>query len=523
MDIMKWYDGRRVLFFGDDRGRMCCDICDLQHPHYPWKCQIYYTPEKIRERYIETDRCAACGLVHCQSEECNSEHIRFQNGGKICKRCGAWNHHLFWTCDGYPHPGSQFKTSNKAVHSYMAAMQHDIKNNSAELDIIEDNSESLVINQNNTDKYQIKKLLQEKEDLVRELKVKDEFYIKHEWKIKQLDIILQENDDFHKEKHRAKEQNKIVSEQNKIDSELISFLEGETYSLDLKIQNLENNLKNKSDHIKRPNDHHHKVVEEFQSKISELESQLLLQEKHSSDHKEKYDTYCKIIERYNRKYEEIEENLKKIQRKKEENMKERYKKSLEFYREKIKQNYKAQREFMEKYDIESNRFMDLISIIFPKAKIDSDLDNLSFINVLESKLRDTGCESEACQKKMQETVKSRNTEISILKENLSQIESKMTVNKKELLDRQENLRNAQAYVESLMYERIHNNEIINQKNKTIESLQLQFKTSQDKIHTEENILIHNVTSQDTIHEKENIRLHKSNLNVSINDIKREEK
>ena len=80
-------------------------------------------------------------------------------------------------------------------------------------------------------------------------------------------------------------------------------------------------------------------------------------------------------------------------------MKERYRKSLELYREKIKQNCKAKREFMEKYDIEINRFMDLISIIFPKAKIDSDLDNLAFINVLESKVRDTGCESEACQNK----------------------------------------------------------------------------------------------------------------------------
>ena len=103
-------------------------MCDPHRFHYPWECNEYNTPKKIRERHIEI--CVACGVRHGSpqwkdsqwndsngkpKDECHIEYILQQNRGQRCNRCGDWNH-LFWTCDGYPHPGSQFKTSNKTAY-----------------------------------------------------------------------------------------------------------------------------------------------------------------------------------------------------------------------------------------------------------------------------------------------------------------------------------------------------------------------------------------------------------------------
>ena len=118
--------------------RIYCELCLSFTPsgkitkHAPWHCRWYDTPQKARERLTELDCCTACGLgrkIHY--EECNPystlrgprgdfQYLKstlksIEYGGhKNCVRCGKANH-LFWTCNGGPHPGSQFKKSIETV------------------------------------------------------------------------------------------------------------------------------------------------------------------------------------------------------------------------------------------------------------------------------------------------------------------------------------------------------------------------------------------------------------------------
>ena len=67
----------------------------------------------IQQRYKELGACVACSISDRKHEdECSSMDIILNNKGAPCKRCGGTDH-IFWTCDGKPHPGSQFKKSEK--------------------------------------------------------------------------------------------------------------------------------------------------------------------------------------------------------------------------------------------------------------------------------------------------------------------------------------------------------------------------------------------------------------------------
>ena len=210
--------------------------------------------------------------------------------------------------------------------------------------------------------------------------------------------------------------------------------------------------------------------------------------------------HCRIITGFQSQISYLQNKLKKKTEESSEEiiLKEKlvaYDQRLTIYEDAFKQNEK-----------ESDVFMHLLSIIFPKIKTDKNLDNVSFIKILENKVKETGCESIVCQKKIQENAKAGDKEMSILKEKFSQLESKMTVSEKDLLTSQENCKNLQAHYECLKHELDSNNGIIDQKNNTIDSLQEQLQILQHEIY-----------------KKEDIKLQDVNLNLSVDNIKQEEK
>ena len=75
-----------------------------------------------------------------------------------------------------------------------------------------------------------------------------------------------------------------------------------------------------------------------------------------------------------------------------ENEKEQRKADLDFL---IQQRDK----FMADYETECDKFMNLLAILFPKTKVEN-MDNVSFVDLLEKKAKSMGCESLAFENKI---------------------------------------------------------------------------------------------------------------------------
>ena len=93
------------------KGRSSCQLCynKGKRGHSEWNCPRYKDPASVRQYLISQDLCRACGIPsQLHDEGCCRKRILIFNRGDKCRRCGGIDH-LFWTCDGGPHPGSQFK------------------------------------------------------------------------------------------------------------------------------------------------------------------------------------------------------------------------------------------------------------------------------------------------------------------------------------------------------------------------------------------------------------------------------
>ena len=99
------------------KGRSSCQLCyhnKGKRGHSEWNCPRYKDPISVRQYLISQDLCRACGIPsQLHDEGCCSKRILIFNRGDKCRRCGEIDH-LFWTCDGGPHPGSQFKNVKSA-------------------------------------------------------------------------------------------------------------------------------------------------------------------------------------------------------------------------------------------------------------------------------------------------------------------------------------------------------------------------------------------------------------------------
>jgi len=149
---------------------------------------------------------------------------------------------------------------------------------------------------------------------------------------------------------------------------------------------------------------------------------------------------------------------------------------------------------MKEYEEECNKFMELLKVLFPNTKV-GNLDNLAMVNFFENKAKTSGCESDACKKKISMNLIQRQNEISLIKEQLIDIENKLSNQKglKEKLSQKEEIICHQEIVIQNLKEK--NNEEINLKNEVIreqqnqiENLKMQSSELMKRIHeTEEPI------------------------------------
>ena len=115
------------------RGHMSCCLCAPgigKRGHSEFNCRRYRDPIQVRQRLRQIDHCLACGCSR-QSHESDPQgcflwRILMINRGERCRRCGDIDH-VFWTCDGSPHPGSQFKQVQLVGKSNNISAQYDTK------------------------------------------------------------------------------------------------------------------------------------------------------------------------------------------------------------------------------------------------------------------------------------------------------------------------------------------------------------------------------------------------------------
>ena len=115
------------------RGHMSCCLCipgKGKRGHSEFNCQRYRDPIQIRQRLRQINHCLAYGCSR-QSHESDPQGcflwiILMTNRGERCRRCGDIDH-VFWTCDGGPHPGSQFKQVQLVEKSNNISAQYDTK------------------------------------------------------------------------------------------------------------------------------------------------------------------------------------------------------------------------------------------------------------------------------------------------------------------------------------------------------------------------------------------------------------
>ena len=122
--IKKWsYDHRQRRTF--------CYLCTPgkgKMGHSEFNCRRYRDPIQIRQRLRQIDHCLACGgsrhFHESGPQGCYLWKVLMVNRGMRCRRCGDVDH-MFWTCDGNPHPGSQFKQVQLLGKSNNISAQYD--------------------------------------------------------------------------------------------------------------------------------------------------------------------------------------------------------------------------------------------------------------------------------------------------------------------------------------------------------------------------------------------------------------
>ena len=110
-----------------------CGLCapgKRKRGHSEFNCRRYRGPTQIRQRLRQIDHCLACGGSRQSHESepqgCSLWFILMVNRGMRCRRCDGIDH-MFWTCDGSPHPGSQFKQVQLVGKSNNISAQYDTK------------------------------------------------------------------------------------------------------------------------------------------------------------------------------------------------------------------------------------------------------------------------------------------------------------------------------------------------------------------------------------------------------------
>ena len=141
---------------------------------------------------------------------------------------------------------------------------------------------------------------------------------------------------------------------------------------------------------------------------------------------------------------------------------------IQCLRESNKQYCKEMGDFQQKYVKEKEKLWKFLSIIFPKARTaynsNWNQSEATFIESLETKLISSGCESTACQGKIQEATGAKDEEIATLKKDCSKLEA-----------------NLAAHIESLGHQISSHEEIIHQRDEIIKILHSKVRNQQEEI------------------------------------------
>ena len=141
----------------------------------------------------------------------------------------------------------------------------------------------------------------------------------------------------------------------------------------------------------------------------------------------------------------------------------------EHLKESNTQYCKEMGDFHQKYVREEEKLWNFLSIIFPKACKAynptpwNNQDKATFIESLETKLISSGCESTACQGKIQEATRIKDEEISTLKKDCSKLEADFA-----------------AHFESFQHQLSRHKEIIQQREESIKNLHSKLRSQQEE-------------------------------------------
>ena len=131
---------RRHQRIEQGRGQYSCALCRCEG-HSVWNCRRYDTPKKVRCRLMELNHCRACTTDHKADAKCSFHSIFYHNRGDSCRRCGQVDH-VFWTCDGMPHPGPQFEKTKGDIDK---SKDKGTQNNGKKQEILDKNGPNKII------------------------------------------------------------------------------------------------------------------------------------------------------------------------------------------------------------------------------------------------------------------------------------------------------------------------------------------------------------------------------------------
>ena len=368
--------------------------------HRPWNCRKYNTPMKARDRLIELDRCAACGIKRkdhgeecepyyhtiCSTNEILDLGTEIGYHANVCHECDS-PHHLTWTCDGpegEPHPGSQFKKSFETVSVSRATTLENGKSTQQDKAdkekprINSENLESLTSREESTNKQDT-----DLESSIGEITAD---------KCQKDALIEKQTKEIEDLKSQIKNQNDYIADRKEYEDHLMTEM--------LQLQS----KKDKTKHIK----HLESLNDHFRQKIKQMEM---------------------------RKGNSLEVNIDDI---------------------------------IEQHEKESNKYMDLLALIFPDEKIDGNIDNMTLIDIFENKVKSTGCGSAACIKKLQDAVEYRVYAVDQLEQQLDQLCDEYTALKTRY---EEEMSSKETNLQFSAKESKQEDEAIDLKNKRIETLQ----------------------------------------------------
>merc|ERR1712240_846280 len=229
------------------------------------------------------------------------------------------------------------------------------------------------------------------------------------------------------------------------------------------------------------------LIEKQTKEIEDLKSQIKNQNDYIADRKE---------------YEDhLMTEMLQLQSKKDKTKHIKHLESLnDHFRQKIKQMEMRKGnslevnidDIIEQHEKESNKYMDLLAVIFPDEKIDGNIDNMTLIDIFENKVKSTGCGSAACIKKLQDAVEYRDYAVTQLEQQLDQLCDDYTALKtryeEEMSSKETNLQFSAKGSKQEKEAIDHENKIIKTLQKRLDKIEEQYRSQTQEMNQKEKVI-----------------------------------